>query len=157
LATVWVAGAAAFGAVEAGVEEGAEDAVGVVGAAAFVTVWATGAAGVLAGAAEAGDAGSEEVGAAGAEAAGAEVAGVAATLATVWVTGAAALVTGAVAVETALPRSSPEAALALPSPTSRIASSSKAKAASSPALLVVLLNTPARSSRGPTRHSGKAH
>jgi hypothetical protein len=145
LATVWGAGAAAFeaeaaGADEAGVEEGAEDAVGVVGAAAFVTVWATGAAAVLTGAAGAGDAGAEEVGAAGAEAAGAEAAGVAGALATVWVT-------GAVAVETAWP--SPEAALALPSPTSRIVNSSKAKTASSPAVLVVLLDTPAKPIRSP--------
>lgn len=150
MATVWIAGAAAFEAEAAGADEaGAEDAVGVVGAAAFVTVWATGAAAVLAGAAGAGDAGAEEVGAAGAEAAGAEAAGVAVTLATGWVTGAAAFVTGAVAVETALPRSSPEAALALPSPTSRIVSSSKAKTASSPALLVVLLDTPAKPIRSP--------
>lgn len=88
MATVWGAGEAVFeaeaaGADEAEVEEGAEDAVGVVGAAAFVTVWATGAAAVLTGAAGAGDAGGEEVGAAGAEAAGAEAAGVEVALATV--------------------------------------------------------------------------
>ena len=64
------------------------------------------------------------------------------TGATAFVTGAAACVTGAVAVETAVPRSRPEAALAVPSPTSRIASSSNAKPASNPALLRPLQKTP---------------
>ena len=63
-------------------------------------------------------------------------------MATVWVTGAATFATGGVTVETALPRSSPEAALAVPSPTSSTAASSRTKPAIHIAFLVPLLKTP---------------
>ena len=152
MATVWVTGAAAFVTAAAGLlaagEAGAEDAVGVAalpprhgGRPGQLLSWQAPP--------EPATRGPRRSVPPEPRRRGAEAAGVAVTLATGWVTGAAAFVTGAVAVETALPRSSPEAALALPSPTSRIVSSSKAKTASSPALLVVLLNTPAKPIRSP--------
>ena len=163
-ATVCATGAGTFGAEAAGVDvaaaaaEGAELVTGggafatvwVAGAAAFATICTTGAVALATGAAgaEAGAAGT-----AGADAAGALVEGAAAfaTGAAAWVTGAAACVTGAaafatgaVAVETACPRFSPEAALAVPAPKISAATSSKTKPAKYPALPLALLNTPAK-------------
>ena len=164
LATVCVTGAAAFVTVVTGLL-GADAAgaagfagagvagagAGAAGAAVAGAAAAGAAAAGAAGAAAAGAAGAAAAGAAGAAAAGAGAAGAAgaaawvtgaATLATVWVTGAATFATGGVTVETAWPRSSPEAALAVPSPTSSTAASSRAKPAIHIALLVPLLKTP---------------